>query len=74
MLTIFGGKYMLTKQEKQRNFFKSVIVVSKKSKEKEYLRKEEDGTYETATYKEVTLNLPTESLEEIERWSNEVEE
>ena len=65
---------MLTKQEKQRNFFKSVIVVSKKSKEKEYLRKEEGGTYETATYKEVTLNLPTESLEEIERWSNEVEE
>ena len=64
---------MLTKQEKQRNFFKSIVATAKKSKEKEYIRKS-DETYETATYKEVTLNLPTESLEEIEGWSNEVEE
>lgn len=59
----------LTKEQKQRNFFQSIVMVSKKEKIKYFYGKEGEEQY-----KEVVLNLPIEAIEEIEKWANEVKE
>ncbi len=56
---------MMTKREKQRNFFKSIYIASEKEKIKELL--------DDVKYKTVKINIPLPALEEIKEWSEERE-
>ena len=58
----------MNKEEKQRNFFKSIIHASEKAKEEEYYTKEG-----IEKYKKVELNISVVALEEIKTWLLEVE-
>lgn len=54
---------MLSKEEKQKNLFGSICYLADKTK----------GTKSIAgdKYKEITLRLTTENIEEIREWSKE---
>lgn len=53
---------MISKEQKQKNFFKSLYEVSKYSPDRELF----DGKC-----KELTLNIPIDALEEIREWGEE---
>lgn len=54
---------MISKEEKQKNFFKSIYKLSE--------REREQTLASGAGYKEVTIRLMTDSLEEIREWGEE---
>lgn len=53
----------ITLEEKQRNFYNSIVKLAKKGKDIE-----QNGS----KYKEVTLWIPIEIIPEIERWAEEL--
>lgn len=55
----------LSKEQKQKNFFKSIYKISVHEKERVCLTEDK----EVAIYKEIRLNLPIKCIEEIKEWS-----
>lgn len=54
---------MLSKEERQKNLFKSIVKIAESQEEKELLSGDK--------YKLIELNLPIEALKEIKKWSKD---